>query len=310
MPSDLYGIKPKEAAIKEKGYWKDCRQRLLKNKPAMVGLFLIIVITLAAVFAQCITRYDPTDQLIWAEGRTVQLVPPCREFWFGTDVYGRDIFSRVVYGARVSLQIGIVSTIISLIIGITLGTLAGYYGGWVDDVISWLTNVIFAFPFLLFVLALVAYLPAGLPVMYTAIGIVNWAGVARLVRGQVLSVRNKEYVEAAEALGGSNARVITKHVLPNILAPVIIHATLGMGGIIMLESSLSFLGFGIQPPNPSWGYEIEQGRQYLLAGAWWWSVFPGLGIMALVLGFNLLGDGLRDALDPRYVGGEERCEHE
>ena len=278
--------------------------RLLRNKSAMAGLFLVTVITLAAVFAPYITRYQPTEQLIWTEGSKVQLVPPCSRFWFGTDIYGRDVFSRVVYGARASLLIGTASTVISLVIGISLGALAGYYGGVVDDIISWLANVFFAFPFILFVLALVAYLPPGLPLMYAAIGIVNWAGVARLVRGQVLSVREKEYVEAAETLGGSSARIILRHILPNIMAPVVVQATLGMGGIIMLESSLSFLGFGIQPPTPSWGYEIDQGRQYLLAGAWWWSVFPGTAIMALVLGFNLLGDGLRDVLDPRHDGAD------
>ena len=284
--------------------------RFLKNKPAMAGLFLVTVIALAAVFAPYITRYNPTEQLIWTEGSKVQLVPPCSRFWFGTDIYGRDVFSRVVYGARTSLLIGIASTAISLVIGITLGALAGYYGGVVDDIVSWLANVFFAFPFILFVLALVAYLPPGLPLMYAAIGIVNWAGVARLVRGQVLSAREKEYVEAAEVLGGSGARIILRHILPNIMAPVVVQATLGMGGIIMLESSLSFLGFGIQPPTPSWGYEIDQGRQYLLAGAWWWPVFPGMAIMTLVLGFNLLGDGLRDVMDPRNGAGERRCERE
>ena len=280
--------------------------RLLRNKSAMAGLFLVTVITLAAVFAPYITRYQPTEQLIWTEGSKVQLVPPCSRFWFGTDIYGRDVFSRVVYGARASLLIGTASTVISLVIGISLGALAGYYGGVVDDIISWLANVFFAFPFILFVLALVAYLPPGLPLMYAAIGIVNWAGVARLVRGQVLSAREKEYVEAAEALGGSSTRIILRHILPNIMAPIVVQATLGMGGIIMLESSLSFLGFGIQPPTPSWGYEIDLGRQYLLAGAWWWSAFPGMAIMALVLGFNLLGEGLRDVLDPRNGAGERR----
>lgn len=300
------GIERESALVGEAGLWTDARSRFCKNKAAVTGLFFIIVIVLAAVFAPFITRYDPAEQLVWTEGEAVQLVPPCGRFWFGTDIYGRDIFSRVVYGARVSLQIGVVSTIISLVIGVSLGALAGYYGGIVDDIISWLINVMFAFPFLLFVLALVAYLPPGLPLMYAALGIVNWAGVARLVRGQVLLVRGKEYVEAAEVLGGSDARIIAKHILPNILAPVIVHATLGMGGIIMLESSLSFLGFGIQPPTPSWGYDIDQGRQYLLAGAWWWSAFPGFAVMALVLGFNLLGDGLRDALDPRLDAGEGR----
>jgi peptide/nickel transport system permease protein/oligopeptide transport system permease protein len=169
----------------------------------------------------------------------------------------------------------------------------------VDDFISWLINVIFAFPFLFFVLAIVAYLPPSLTIMYFAIGFVNWAEIARVVRGQVLSIKTKEFVEAAIALGARDFRVIFRHILPNVLAPVIVQATLGMGSIIMLEAGLSFLGFGVQPPEPSWGYMIDQGRQYLMAGKWWWSVFPGFAIMMLVLGFNLLGDGLRDALDPR-----------
>lgn len=292
-------VKAKAEKREGRSLWMDSWLRLKRNKLAMFGLFLVTVIVLAAIFAPFITRYEYDEQLIWTEGKAAQLQPPSAKHPFGTDIYGRDIFTRVIYGARVSLQIGIASTVISVLIGIIMGALAGYYGGIIDDVISWLINVIFAFPFLLFVLALVAYLPPSMPLMYAAIGIVNWAPVARVVRGQVLSVKEKEYVEAAIALGGKDFRIIFKHILPNVLAPVIVQATLGMGSIIMLESSLSFLGFGIQPPTPSWGYMIDQGRQFLLGGAWWWSIFPGFAIMSLVLGFNLLGDGLRDALDPR-----------
>lgn len=292
-------VKTKSRKREGRSLWMDGWIRLKKNRLAMFGLYLVIVIVLAAVFAPFITKYDPYTQLIWTEGRAAQLAPPSAKHWFGTDVYGRDIFTRVVYGARISLQIGIASVLISVLIGVPLGAIAGYYGGWVDDAISWLINVIFAFPFLLFVLAIVAYLPPSLIIMYVAIGVVNWASIARVVRGQVLSVKEKEYVEAANALGASDFRVIFKHILPNVLAPVIVQATLRVGNIIMLEASLSFLGFGVQPPEPSWGYMINQGRQFLLAGKWWWSVFPGIAIMMLVLGFNLLGDGLRDALDPR-----------
>jgi peptide/nickel transport system permease protein/oligopeptide transport system permease protein len=265
----------------------------------MFGLSLVVILILVAIFAPLITPYSPYEQLIWTEGKKAQLAPPSKEHWFGTDIYGRDIYTRVVYGARISLQIAFASTIISVVIGVTLGAIAGYYGGRVDDFISWLINVIFAFPFLFFVLAIVAYLPPSLTIMYFAIGFVNWAEIARVVRGQVLSIKTKEFVEAAIALGARDFRVIFRHILPNVLAPVIVQATLGMGSIIMLEAGLSFLGFGVQPPEPSWGYMIDQGRQYLMAGKWWWSVFPGFAIMMLVLGFNLLGDGLRDALDPR-----------
>jgi len=292
-------VKTKADKREGRSLWMDSWLRLKRNKLAMFGLFLVVFLVVVALFAPVIATHGPYEQLIWTEGKAAQLQPPSAQHWFGTDYYGRDIFSRIVYGARISLQIGIASTIISVSIGIVMGAIAGYYGGVVDDIISWLINVTFAFPFLLFVLALVAYLPPSLIIMYAAIGIVNWASIARVVRGQVLSVKEKEYVEAAIALGGKDFRIIFMHILPNVLAPVIVQATLGMGNIIMLESALSFLGFGVQPPEPSWGYMINMGRQYLLVGKWWWSVFPGLAIMSLVLGFNLLGDGLRDALDPR-----------
>ncbi|MDI3480922.1 MAG: peptide/nickel transport system permease protein [Tepidanaerobacteraceae bacterium] len=279
--------------------WMDAWLRLRKNKSATFGLTLVIIICLAAIFAPYITRYDPYKQLIWTEGIKAKLAPPSAEHWFGTDVYGRDIYTRVVYGARISLQIGFAATGMSVIIGVVLGSLAGYYGGFIDDFISWLTNVVFAFPFLLFVLALVAYLPPSLPLMYSAIGVVSWASFARVARGQVMQVKRNEYVEAATAVGGGDSRILFRHILPNILAPIIVQATLEMGSIILLESSLSFLGFGVQPPKPAWGFMISEGKQFFLSGQWWWSVFPGIAIMVLVLGFNLFGDGLRDALDPR-----------
>lgn len=279
--------------------WADGWSRLKRNKLAMFGMWLIIIICLAAIFAPYITRYDPYEQFIWTEGPSARLCPPCAKYWFGTDVYGRDIYTRVIYGARISLQIGFAATAISVVIGVALGSIAGYYGGFIDDFITWLTNVIFAFPFLLFVLALVAYLPPSLSLLYMAIGIVSWASFARVARSQVIQVKEMEFVEAATAMGGKDSRILLKHILPNILAPIIVQTTLEIGSIIMLESSLSFLGFGIQPPKPAWGYMISEGKQYFLSGQWWWSVFPGLAIMLLVLGFNLFGDGLRDALDPR-----------
>ncbi|MGI5857998.1 MAG: ABC transporter permease [Tepidanaerobacteraceae bacterium] len=292
-------VKNVNRKMEGRSLWMDGWIRLKRNKLAMFGMWLVIIICLSAIFAPYITRYDPNEQFIWTEGASVKLAPPSSKYWFGTDVYGRDIYTRVIYGARISLQIGFAATTMSVIIGVVLGSLAGYYGGFVDDAISWLTNVIFAFPFLLFVLALVAYLPPSLPLLYMSIGIISWASFARVARGQVIQVKEMEYVEAATAIGGNDSRIIFKHILPNILAPIIVQATLEIGSIIMLESSLSFLGFGIQPPKPAWGYMISEGKQYFLSGQWWWSVFPGLAIMALVLGFNLFGDGLRDALDPR-----------
>jgi ABC-type dipeptide/oligopeptide/nickel transport system permease subunit len=282
-----------------RGTWAQVMKRLIKNKPAVVGLCGILAVVMAALFAPYITGYGYDQQLIWTEGKDAQLKPPSAKHWFGTDYYGRDVFTRVVYGARVSLMTAVVSTVIAMFIGTLMGALAGYYGGIVDDLISWAINVIFAFPFLLFVLALVAYLPSGPGPVYAAIGMVNWAPIARIVRGQVLSARERDFVQAAMLLGFGDLRIIWSHIMPNVLAPVVVQSTLGMGNIIMLEASLSFLGFGVQPPTPSWGYMIDQGRHFLMSGHWWWSVFPGLAIMLLVLSFNLLGDGLRDALDPR-----------
>lgn len=285
----------------EKGtsLYKDSWKRLRRNKLALFGGFIVLLIIFLAIFAEVVSPYDPVEQLIWTKGAKAKLVAPNAEHLFGTDTYGRDIFSRVIFGARISLVIALVSTIISVIIGVFLGACAGYFGGWVDSVVSWLINVIYSFPFLLFIIAVVAYLPASMWLTFVAIGCVNWMRYARLIRGQFLSLREKEFVEAARALGATDFSVMFKHLLPNALSPIIVNATLGMGGIIILEASLTFLGFGTQPPTPSWGNMISEGQRWLSSGQWWWSVFPGIAICLTVLGFNLLGDGLRDALDPR-----------
>lgn len=279
--------------------WYYAWLRLRRNKSAMFGLSLVLLVVFCAIFAPWIAPYDPIEQLMWTEGPPAQLSPPSLKHWFGTDLYGRDVFSRVVYGTRISLRLAVAATVISAVIGTTLGALAGYYGGLVDDIVSWLINVIFAFPFLLFVITVVAYLPPSDTLVYTVIGAISWIQIGRIVRGQVMAIKETEFVQAAIASGASDTRVIFRHILPNVVAPVIVSATLGMGGIVMLEAGLTFLGFGTQPPTPSWGYEISRGQEYLLAGKWWWSVFPGIAICLTVLGFNLFGDGLRDALDPR-----------
>lgn len=282
------------------GLWYEAWLRFKRNKLALLGLFMAASVILIAIFAPLIAPYDPVEQLIWTEGRQVRLASPSVKHWMGTDIYGRDILSRIIFGARISLQIGIFATIVSLLIGVPLGAIAGYMGGWVDDLISWLINVVFAFPFLLFVLAVIAVFQSpSLRVVYIAIGLVNWVGIARVVRAQFISLRDREFVEAAKALGLPRGKIIFKHILPNALAPVIVQATLGMGSIIMTEAGLAFLGFGAQPPTPSWGLMISEGQKYLSMGKWWWAIFPGLAIMYTVLAFNFLGDGLRDALDVR-----------
>lgn len=280
--------------------WYEAWLRFRRNRLAMLGLVMVISVILIAILAPYLAPYDPFKQLIWTEGRAAKLAAPSGEHWMGTDLYGRDILSRVIFGSRISLQIGIFATLVSLFIGIPLGAIAGYMGGWVDDLISWLINVIFAFPFLLFVLAVVAvFKDPSMIVVYMAIGLVNWVAIARVVRAQFISLREREFVEAARSLGLPRWRVIFVHILPNALAPVIVQATLGMGSIIMIEAGLAFLGFGAQPPTPSWGLMISVGQKYLGLGKWWWAIFPGLAIMYTVLAFNFLGDGLRDALDVR-----------
>ncbi|HOU32080.1 MAG TPA: ABC transporter permease [Synergistaceae bacterium] len=280
--------------------WYEAWLRFRRNKLAMVGLFMVVSIVGIAIFAPYVAPHDPIKQLIWTEGKEAKLAAPTTAHLMGTDLYGRDIMSRIIYGARISLQIGIFSTLVSLLLGVPLGALAGYFGGKVDDFISWIINVIFAFPFLLFVLAVVAvFKNPSMVVVYIAIGVVQWVSIARVVRAQFIYLREREFVEAAKALGLPTWRIVFVHILPNALAPVIVQATLGMGGIILLEAGLAFLGFGAQPPTPSWGLMISEGQRYLGQGIWWWAVFPGLAIMYTVLGFNFLGDGLRDALDVR-----------
>ncbi|RCW48775.1 MULTISPECIES: ABC transporter permease [unclassified Halanaerobium] len=278
---------------------KDSWRKLKRNKLALVGMSIVILFIIVAILAPYLTPYDPVEQLIWTEGAAVKLAPPSADHLFGTDLYGRDILTRVIYGARISLQISIAAMSISVLIGIILGTLAGYYGGIIDDIISWIINVLYAFPFLLFVIAIVAFFPPSLILTFSAISLVYWMSIARVVRGQVLSIKEKEFVEAARALGVKDWKIMFKHILPNIIAPVIVQATLGMGSIIMIEASLTYLGFGTQPPTPSWGYMISAGQGYLAQGQWWWGVFPAIAIILTVLGFNLFGDGLRDALDPK-----------
>jgi ABC-type dipeptide/oligopeptide/nickel transport system permease subunit len=271
--------------------------RLRTDRRAWFGAGVIVLLVLLAIAAPLVARHDPSGIDL-----VDSLLPPSRSHWFGTDVQGRDVWARLVYGARISLTVGIVSQGIALSLGVLLGLIAGYYGRWVDELVMRLADVTLAFPTLLLLIALVAALQPSLTVVFVTIGVVGWAGMARIVRGQVLVVRELEFVQAERALGARDTRVILLHVLPSVIAPVVIAGTLGVAGAIIAESSLSFLGLGVQPPTPSWGAMIADGRDlYQLRHAPWTSVFPGLAIGAAVLGFNLLGDALRDALDPRTL---------
>ncbi len=277
--------------------WGMVWQRLRRDPRAVLGVAVVLLLVGAAVAAPLIARHDPLRiDLI------NQLAAPSATNWLGTDVQGRDVWARLIYGSRISLAVGLISQGIALALGLSMGLLAGYYGRWVDELIMRLADVTLAFPTLLLLIAMVAALQPSLIVVFVTIGVVGWAGMARLVRGQVLVVRQLEYVHAARALGARDRRILGRHVLPSVLAPVIIAATLGMAGAIMAEAALSFLGLGVQPPAPSWGAMIADARDLSqLRNAPWTSVFPGLAIGATVLGFNLLGDALRDALDPRYL---------
>ena len=264
---------------------------------AIIGTVLIVLLVLAAVGAPVLTSWDPT-----AIDLGSQLVRPSSSHWFGTDIQGRDIFARLLFGARISLAVGLGAQSIALVVGGTLGLVSGFYGRWVDEVVMRVADVTLAFPTLLLLIAMVAAFQPSIGVVTVTIGIVGWAGVARLVRGQVMVVRGLEYVQAARVLGGSDVRIMLRHVLPAVTAPLVIVGTLGIAAAIMAESSLSFLGLGVQPPTPSWGGMIADARDLSqLRRAPWTSLAPGLTIGVAVLAFNLLGDALRDATDPRQL---------
>lgn len=268
---------------------------LRRDGRVWAGGVAIGLIVLGAIAAPLVARHDPI-----AIDLANQLLPPSPTYWLGTDVQGRDVWARLVYGARVSLGVGLASQAIALGLGLTLGLIAGYFGKWTDEIVMRLADVTLAFPTLLLLVAMVAALQPSLIVVFATIGVVGWAAMARLVRGQVLVVRELEHIQAARALGAGSARVILRHVLPAVVAPVVIAATLGIAAAIMAEAALSFLGLGVQPPTPSWGAMIADARDLSqLRDAPWTSVFPGLAIGITVLSFNLLGDALRDALDPR-----------
>jgi peptide/nickel transport system permease protein len=268
-------------------------QEVLRNPGSVVGLVLVLAIVLAAVLAPVIAPYDP----IWTS-TTESTAAPSPAHWFGTDVLGRDIFSRVMYGARISLWLGLISVTIACVCGLVFGIAAGYYGGWVDTTIMRGADMLLAFPSFLLALTIVFALGQSLINVMIAVGISSIPGYTRMVRGSVLSAREHEYVTAARTIGCTDSRLMTRHLLPNVVAPVIVISTVGIAWAIIAAASLSFLGMGAQPPTPEWGAMVNDGMRYLNK-AWWISTFPGVAIMLTVLAINLVGDGLRDALDPR-----------
>ena len=276
------------------GYREQFSYQIKVNRLTYIGIAIAALVVIAAIFAPWIASHDVTVQNL-----SMRFASPSAEHWFGTDGLGRDVFSRVVFGARISLEVGITVVAVSSVIGIFIGSIAGFYGGIVDKVLSgYIFNVFLAFPGLLLAIALVAFLGAGLGKMILALCIIGWVGYARVMRGQVLKVREYDFVQAAKALGAGNMRILFTHIMPNAIQPLIVQASLGMAGAVLSEASLSFLGLGIPPPAPSWGTMIEEARQYF-ANYPHVLFFPGIAIALTVLAFNFIGDGLREYLDPK-----------
>ncbi|HEU4882089.1 MAG TPA: oligopeptide ABC transporter permease [Longimicrobium sp.] len=282
--------------VKGDSQWAIAARHFKKNKLAIAGLVVMILLYVITLITPLIAPFDPAAQ---GDIITSRYLPPSLEHLMGTDKFGRDIFSRVLYGARISLSIGFVAVGISVTLGTLIGALAGYFGGWVDGVLMRFTDMMLAFPRLVLLIVVIAVFEnQSIWLVVVVLGLTGWMGTSRIVRGEVLSLREREFVQAARALGMGDWRIILRHVIPNTLAPVIVSATLGIGLTILTEASLSFLGLGVQPPTPSWGNMVADGRD-ALTQAWWIATFPGLAIVLTVVAFNLLGDGLRDALDPR-----------
>lgn len=263
---------------------------------AATGAVIVATVTALAVLAPWIAPYDPA-----AIDVSSILLPPSWEHWCGTDTLGRDVFSRMLFGARVSLAVGFVAVGIATLIGVVLGALAGYAGGRWDGLVMRATDMVLCFPTFFLILAVIAFLEPSIWNIMIVIGLTSWMGVARLVRAELLSLRQREFVLAARSLGVPAMRLITRHLLPNAMGPILVSFVLGVAGAVLVESGLSFLGLGVQPPDPSWGNILTEGKDNIQI-AWWLSLYPGLAILITVLGYNLLGEGLRDLLDPRLKG--------
>jgi len=274
-------------------------KRFSRNTLSVIGAAVVLSLITISLLAPFLSPYDPTTIDVYNV-----LSPPGKAHWLGTDELGRDLLSRIIWGSRVSLKVGFVAVSIALMIGILVGSVAGFYGGKVDAVLMRFVDIMLAFPTFFLILAVIAILEPNIYTIMAVIGVTGWMDVARLVRAEFLSLKERDFVDAGRAIGISNARLIFRHILPNALSPVFVAATFGVAGAILTESGLSFLGLGVQPPDPSWGNILTSGKDNIEI-AWWLSLYPGLAILITVLSYNLVGEGLRDALDPRLWGAEE-----
>ena len=279
--------------MKKNNFYSESFQRFCKNKAAVVSALILISLIIICFIAPLITSYDPEKQAL-----SERLLSPSLKHWWGTDQYGRDIFTRCVYGCRVSLSVGIISQLIATIIGYFMGVTAGYVGGKTDDAISFVMQVFSSFPFLLFAMALMYALGPGITNLYISLGLLSWASTAKLIRGQVMQLKGQEYIQACKVDGGSTLRIILKHLFPNCIPMLIVSITLGIPSAILSEASLSYLGLGVPSPKPSWGSMIAESQDFIRSNTYY-SLFPGLCIIVTVMAFNMMGDGLRDALDPK-----------
>ena len=271
------------------------RYTRIMNKRIIFGVTIVTIMAIVAILAPVIATYNPLEMDLSSETR---LQAPSWEHFFGTDNLGRDVFSRMVYGSRISLSVGFIAVFISLLIGLLLGGLSGYYGGWVDAVIMRLVEVMYCFPTFFLIMMVITFLGPNIINVMVVIGLTSWAGLCRLVRAEFLTLRERDFVSSAKVQGIPDIRIIFRHILPNAMAPVYVSATLSVGGAILVESALSFLGLGVQIPTPSWGNILTSGKNYI-DYAWWLTLFPGLAILITVLSFNLIGETLREMLDPR-----------
>ena len=282
--------------------WRDMFKRLIRNRMAFISMIIIVGLSLSAIFAFWVTPYG-RDEPDFAHTREA----PIAAHWFGTDKLGRDVFTRIIFGGQVSLGVAFIGSVTALVIGVFYGSVSGYAGGRVDDLMMRFVDLMYGFPTLLFIILLMLIIPPNasnalaLTGLFIGLGVVSWLGIARLVRGQFLSLREKEYVEAAEALGASPLRIIFRHILPNSLGPIIVWLMLSIPGLIMVESTLSFIGLGVKPPTPSWGSMLAEGWRAMRTSPWL-AIAPGGAIALTMLVFNFFGDGLRDALDPTMRG--------